>query len=68
MKRLRRLSVVSATIGILLLGMLPTAVLADVPVSGGVGVNIGGTSVGVGTGVYSLGAPRQLEFGLRIVF
>jgi hypothetical protein len=24
--------------------------------------------VGVGTGVYSLGAPRQLEFGLRIVF
>jgi len=24
--------------------------------------------VGVGTGVYSLGAPRQLEFGLRIMF
>ena len=24
--------------------------------------------VGVGTGVYSLGAPRQLEFGLRLVF
>jgi len=24
--------------------------------------------VGVGTGVYSLGAPRQLEFGLRIIF
>jgi hypothetical protein len=24
--------------------------------------------VGVGTGVYSLGAPRQIEFGLRIVF
>ncbi|HKM48937.1 MAG TPA: hypothetical protein VJX69_15195 [Terriglobales bacterium] len=24
--------------------------------------------VGVGTGVYSLGAPRQLEFGLRITF
>jgi len=23
---------------------------------------------GVGTGVYSLGAPRQLEFGLRITF
>ncbi len=24
--------------------------------------------VGVGTGVYSLGAPRQLEFGLRATF
>ena len=24
--------------------------------------------VGVGTGVYSLGAPRQLEFGLRLSF
>ena len=24
--------------------------------------------VGVGTGVYSLGAPRQIEFGLRVVF
>lgn len=24
--------------------------------------------VGAGTGVYSLGAPRQLEFGLRIAF
>jgi hypothetical protein len=24
--------------------------------------------VGVGTGVYSLGAPRQLEFGLRLMF
>ncbi len=24
--------------------------------------------VGVGTGVYSLGAPRQIEFGLRITF
>jgi hypothetical protein len=24
--------------------------------------------VGVGTGVYSLGAPRQLEFGLRVIF
>ena len=24
--------------------------------------------VGVGTGVYALGAPRQIEFGLRIVF
>lgn len=24
--------------------------------------------VGVGTGVYSLGAPRQIEFGLRLVF
>jgi len=24
--------------------------------------------VGVGTGVYSLGAPRQLEFGLRLIF
>ena len=24
------------------------------------------TRVGVGTGVYSLGAPRQIEFGLRI--
>jgi hypothetical protein len=24
--------------------------------------------VGVGTGVYSLGAPRQIEFGLRIIF
>jgi hypothetical protein len=24
--------------------------------------------VGVGTGVYSLGAPRQLEFGLRVTF
>jgi len=24
------------------------------------------TRVGVGTGVYSLGAPRQIEFGLRL--
>ena len=24
--------------------------------------------VGVGTGVYSLGAPRQIEFGLRLAF
>jgi hypothetical protein len=24
--------------------------------------------VGIGTGVYSLGAPRQLEFGLRVTF
>jgi hypothetical protein len=24
--------------------------------------------VGVGTGVYSLGAPRQMKFGLRITF
>ena len=24
--------------------------------------------VGVGTGVYSLGAPRQIEFGLRLTF
>jgi hypothetical protein len=24
--------------------------------------------VGIGTGVYALGAPRQIEFGLRIVF
>ena len=24
--------------------------------------------VGVGTGVYSLGAPRQIEFGLRVTF
>jgi len=24
--------------------------------------------VGIGTGVYSLGAPRQIEFGLRLVF
>ena len=24
--------------------------------------------VGVGTGVYSLGAPRQVEFGLRLTF
>ena len=24
--------------------------------------------VGIGTGVYSLGAPRQLEFGLRLTF
>jgi hypothetical protein len=24
--------------------------------------------VGVGTGVYSLGAPRQLEFGVRLTF
>ena len=24
--------------------------------------------VGVGTGVYSLGAPRQIEFGLRFAF
>jgi Carboxypeptidase regulatory-like domain len=27
-----------------------------------------GDRVGVGTGVYSLGAPRQLEFGLRLTF
>jgi len=25
-------------------------------------------SVGVGTGVYGLGAPRQIEFGLRLTF
>jgi hypothetical protein len=31
-----------------------------------IGHNI--TGVGVGTGVYSLGAPRQIEFGLRLVF
>ena len=24
--------------------------------------------IGVGTGVYSLGAPRQIEFGLRLTF
>ncbi|MGC1647249.1 MAG: hypothetical protein WA741_15640 [Candidatus Sulfotelmatobacter sp.] len=24
--------------------------------------------VGAGTGVYSLGAPRQIEFGLRLTF
>jgi len=24
--------------------------------------------VGVGTGVYSFGAPRQIEFGLRVTF
>jgi hypothetical protein len=24
--------------------------------------------VGIGTGVYSLGAPRQIEFGLRLTF
>ena len=24
--------------------------------------------VGVGTGVYALGAPRQIEFGLRLTF
>ncbi len=24
--------------------------------------------VGIGTGVYSLGAPRQIEFGLRVTF
>jgi len=24
--------------------------------------------VGVGSGVYSLGAPRQIEFGLRLTF
>jgi hypothetical protein len=27
-----------------------------------------GNRVGVGTGVYSLGAPRQIEFGLRLTF
>ena len=26
------------------------------------------TRVGIGTGVYSLGAPRQIEFGLRLTF
>jgi len=26
------------------------------------------TRVGVGTGVYALGAPRQLEFGLTVSF
>jgi len=26
------------------------------------------TRVGIGTGVYSLGAPRQIEFGLRVTF
>ena len=26
------------------------------------------TRVGIGTGVYSLGAPRQIEFGLRLNF
>jgi hypothetical protein len=27
-----------------------------------------GDRAGVGTGVYSLGAPRQIEFGLRLTF
>lgn len=31
-----------------------------------IGHNVG--RVGVGTGVYSLGAPRQIEFGLRLTF
>jgi len=26
------------------------------------------TRVGIGTGVYSLGVPRQIEFGLRLSF
>jgi len=26
------------------------------------------TRVGIGTGVYSLDAPRQIEFGLRLIF
>jgi hypothetical protein len=42
----------------------------------GAGGQINGTTpaghnvnrVGVGTGVYSLGAPRQIEFGLRLSF
>jgi hypothetical protein len=28
----------------------------------------GGTRIGLGTGVFGLGAPRQLEFGLRLTF
>jgi hypothetical protein len=28
----------------------------------------GNTRIGVGTGVFGLGAPRQLEFGLRLTF
>jgi len=53
---------------------LPGNALAGV-LAGGPGV-INGTTrtdrivnrVGVGTGVYSLGAPRQIEFGLRLTF
>ena len=53
---------------------LPGAALNGL-LTGGAG-QINGTStfghnvdrVGVGTGVYSLGAPRQLEFGLSIIF
>jgi hypothetical protein len=30
--------------------------------------NQGSLRVGNGTGVYSLGSPRQLEFGLRLTF
>jgi hypothetical protein len=53
---------------------LPAASLNGV-LTGGAG-QINGTTrighnidrVGVGTGVYALGAPRQIEFGLRITF
>lgn len=28
----------------------------------------GGNRIGLGTGVFALGAPRSLEFGLRVTF
>jgi hypothetical protein len=53
---------------------LPSATL-DGLLTGGVG-NINGTNanghnitrVGVGTGVFALGSPRQIEFGLQFSF
>ena len=36
--------------------------------NGTTGSNQGSLRVGNGTGVYSLGSPRQLEFGLRLTF
>jgi len=37
-------------------------------INGTISVGHNVNRVGIGTGVYSLGAPRQLEFGLRLIF
>jgi hypothetical protein len=45
---------------------LLTGAVGQINGTGPVGHNI--TRVGVGTGVYALGAPRQIEFGLQLSF
>jgi hypothetical protein len=64
---------------LLKLGLEPSVYLPGTALNGlltGAAGQINGTTpeghnvdrVGVGTGVYSLGAPRQIEFGLRLTF